>query len=681
MKKYASIARRNPVECALGDNEKIDFVFKLCFLGFISVQCLMILYINLFNNQNHLGYDAAHLYLKVIEIARQGTLFPDYYEQTSFGLIGSAPVAALFYKIFGNIFIAFGLANALIASALIGLFWSLLKHCGHMDILGKFLAVSVWISPFIAQFNNANPNYEPYNLLYVSAAFYNGNLLIGLCCMKAFLMLGENKPLGIGGKALAGGAIALCFLTGANTGMYNTVTFLAPLFCVVVFEVLRDKKLTLLRSGKAIFIYITIIISLIGIRTAEILLRYRASDSKNLAGALDFFKNLGSIYLGFLGLLGAIPLYSNILVFSKAGIVILGNFIIANTLLFMATKRFSGELTNQGLNANKAIILVNLFMFTVCYLTYGVPIFENRYLLPVYFALLILMARALSGSELLKRQFIRNIFYSLALFALIVSNAASWVVYSRTTIAPWNETIPAALDKYDVGLVYGTENIMTRDLRVLDTSRVYKSIIVNEDGSWGCHHWGDYKYYEEAGEYVGNTALISAPDAYEKLPPAIRLRYSFQENIDGNASFGLYIADAAYFDLSNRLPENERAVNYPFTAGISTQNGIVGDSGTLDTNGTAGHALFGPYAPVDGGVFTFILHYEYKGATNGVIGDFDIATKAGSNIVGSSNVLSDETEAVITGVRFDDLADTFEHRVWVNEGIEMSITSIEIIRE
>jgi hypothetical protein len=95
-------------------SDKFYTVLTQCFSILLILQFLVICYVNLCQNQNHIGYDPSALYLKAIEIWKQKTLFPpNYADQTSLMIDSPAPLAALLFGLTGNIFVAYGVANIL----------------------------------------------------------------------------------------------------------------------------------------------------------------------------------------------------------------------------------------------------------------------------------------------------------------------------------------------------------------------------------------------------------------------------------------------------------------------------------------------------------------------------------------------------------------------------------------
>ena len=104
-----------------------DMVLIVVFLIFCW-QIFMLGYINLTQMKYHIGYDSSSFYLKAVQMWEQKTLFvKNWAEQTNLYLDTTAPLAALFYGITGNVFFSYGLANFLCDIAIVAVAYGILK--------------------------------------------------------------------------------------------------------------------------------------------------------------------------------------------------------------------------------------------------------------------------------------------------------------------------------------------------------------------------------------------------------------------------------------------------------------------------------------------------------------------------------------------------------------------------
>ena len=658
------------------------YPFQVLFTLLLIVQLSGIIYANLFQNQNHLGYDASVFFIKAIEMWKQKTPFPLFVEQNALFLDSSLPLAALLYGITKNVFVAYGIANIVVSIGLFAVLRSLLKRFHNATYLSVVLPLTVLFSPFIVSFQNGNPINDLYSILHVSGAFLAGRMLIGFLCVKGFLSLysrGESgaKP----GWGLPALCVLLCFVSGLSTGYATIATFLLPLLIAWIVKAglsSFDSK-PLPNASALVFTLVASASCLLGRYCSSALLGFTPSDSRNLVGAFDFLKNLGSIYVGFLQLLGALPTFTEVALFSMRGIAFLCNFVIAHILLFVfiyAVKKCKWACKPIDTLIYICIIAFNCFYFAVCWLTYGGPIFELRYLTHVFICMVCLLgyATALFDAKV-QAKFLRFLVLGGAFALLLYSNAIAMYTYHNTTISSVTDPVLSTIEKYDSKLVYGTDRIVTRNLRALDTDRVYKTFAGSGDTS--LDRSGDYLYYEDAGEYRGKTLLLSNADAYGELPVYVQARFAFSESVHGT-EYNIYVSESPVIDRKKELPEAGVAINFPYTPGVALQHGDYGPDGYFRSDGTGDYILLGPHAPVSLGTYRFTLHYEAAQGSEGAIGWFSVTTGSGQNTIATTEMQAADTSATIESVTFPNMGEAFEHRVRAADGAEIKIYSIEI---
>jgi hypothetical protein len=193
------------------------------------------------------------------------------------------------------------------------------------------------------------------------------------------------------------------------------------------------------------------------------------------------------------------------------------------------------------------VIGVNLLFFSTVFLAYGSAIYESRYLLPVFISIVAVFGSFISINNWGKYKYTRAVILFFLIFSLFVSNINSQYSYANTTIMSYNESLPNALAKYEGNLVYGTDPVVTRNMRVLDTSKIYKIITLYNDGMFDFSYLATYKYYEKPGEYQGPTILLISQEQYELLSDYLQARYIFQEHAYGNLN--IYWADKNYLNM------------------------------------------------------------------------------------------------------------------------------------
>lgn len=271
---------------------------------------------------------------------------------------------------------------------------------------------------------------------------------------------------------------------------------------------------------------------------------------------------------GWFALLVALPLTEDVTVFSRDGILYLFGAAIALALLGalgigccrlirLIRSRADGckagaPLTPAalGILLLSTIALANLLMLSLLNTRYGNATYEDRYLILMYCASMLVFVALLSQSGL-RRWLVRALVAAFAL-CLLVRTAAADAAYTatriRTGLMDAISSTAASLPSPVVFTCTVTDeyNLMMRNMRCYDLSHVYKPIRSGEEDSltlneryrdeadaqgiaWNDNfdHWGDYIYYDNADEYAGPITLLAEPACFEALPDSLRSEFTF----------------------------------------------------------------------------------------------------------------------------------------------------------
>ena len=271
---------------------------------------------------------------------------------------------------------------------------------------------------------------------------------------------------------------------------------------------------------------------------------------------------------GWFALLVALPLTEDVTVFSRDGILYLFGAAIALALLgalgigccrlirLIRARADGGKagapLTPAalGILLLSTIALANLLMLSLLNTRYGNATYEDRYLILMYCASMLVFVALLSQSGL-RRWLVRALVAAFAL-CLLVRTAAADAAYTatriRTGLMDAISSTAASLPSPVVFTCTVTDeyNLMMRNMRCYDLSHVYKPIRSGEEDSltlneryrdeadaqgiaWNDNfdHWGDYIYYDNADEYAGPITLLAEPACFEALPDSLRSEFTF----------------------------------------------------------------------------------------------------------------------------------------------------------
>lgn len=271
---------------------------------------------------------------------------------------------------------------------------------------------------------------------------------------------------------------------------------------------------------------------------------------------------------GWFALLVALPLTEDVTVFSQDGILYLFGAAIALALLgalgigccrlirLIRSRADGGKagapLTPAalGILLLSTIALANLLMLSLLNTRYGNATYEDRYLILMYCASMLIFVALLSQSGL-RRWLVRALVAAFAL-CLLVRTAAADAAYTatriRTGLMDAISSTAASLPSPVVFTCTVTDeyNLMMRNMRCYDLSHVYKPIRSGEEDSptlneryrdeadaqgiaWNDNfdHWGDCIYYDNADEYAGPITLLAEPACFEALPDSLRSEFTF----------------------------------------------------------------------------------------------------------------------------------------------------------
>ena len=271
---------------------------------------------------------------------------------------------------------------------------------------------------------------------------------------------------------------------------------------------------------------------------------------------------------GWFALLVALPLTEDVTVFSRDGILYLFGAVIALALLgalgigwcrlirLIRARADGGKAgapltpTALGILLLSIIALANLLMLSLLNTRYGNATYEDRYLILMYCASMLVFVALLSQSGL-RRWLVRALVAAFAL-CLLVRTAAADAAYTatriRTGLMDAISSTAASLPSPVVFTCTVTDeyNLMMRNMRCYDLSHVYKPIRSGEEDSltlneryrdeadaqgiaWNDNfdHWGDYIYYDNADEYAGPITLLAEPACFEALPDSLRSEFTF----------------------------------------------------------------------------------------------------------------------------------------------------------
>ena len=534
------------------DRDVVITCLKYGFYFLFSCQLLAIIYINLFQNGLHLGYDAAPYFYLARETWYQPSLTRvGQFSITNLNLDTAMPFASILYGLTGNILISYGIVNIIISLLIAFLFVWILKDITNNNLV---IAVSLCFlfSPYVPLwFNNANPLDDFYSLLYASAAFWGFRILTGLSCIKLFLILSSEKKINKLSIMLYVATLLMVLLCSISSGIYILIVFIAPivLFVVVKYIVGTTKLLVFLKDRSVLMLCLLVIMTFLGHFVRGMLFDVEVRDNPLILGADRFFENLRLLYLGFLNLLNGMQFHTYIQVISFYGVIVLLHFVVANSLLVGVFVSVKYSLRNRS-TAPKAlylflsVILTNVAVFIITCNNHHPGVFEVRYLIPLTTAIFVVFCLFLSLLYRLSLKACKTVLIIILLF-LSVSNYSSFSRYTKTTIED-QVALAKTLSVYDAGVVYTSDAIVSMNLRVFTGDVEFFTVHFMDDVFIGRHH--AYDQFISHGEYQGETLLVMSETEFYLLPRDLQDSYILME-FSGFRDWYIYWGSGNYFYL------------------------------------------------------------------------------------------------------------------------------------
>ena len=500
-------------------------VIGLALVALFVCQFAVICYFNLTQLRNHLGYDASWNLLRAALVWNEKTLIsPAWSETTNLHLDTPMSLAALLYGITGNLLLSFGLADLAVVALLLFFVWKILDRL-EVGFTARMIALNLVICPYMTTGFLPYNDLDYFSCLLSGAAYYSVRTLFVLMIIYEFLKCSREGKIGVLGWILW----PVCLFSGFSFGVFLIVIVFVP---YILYEMemaaLRDDWKRLIRK-ESVFAYVCCACVLAGKALAMRVVHFEAMDSsRGWTSVGDVWKNFGAVFQGFLKLLQVLPETVHT-VMSLTGILRVTILVVFLLIVLSVLSAFRKTLRDP-LEKNGALLFLvnlvgmNILVYGLFNVQYGASIFEERYLIPTYFVIILMVALFYDG---LGGRRVLSAMLSLAMaVGLLAVDVHSDVNYLRDTNDEWQmDEIQALAEAQDAGIVYfwGDElTVIGRALRPCDLNRVYKAL--PDHGGWFIH-WGDYTVCDDPAEYSGTTLLV-CPREKQLVPDKILAEYT-----------------------------------------------------------------------------------------------------------------------------------------------------------
>lgn len=641
-------------------------------------QVALIVFANLTQLQYHLGFDASSAYVHAMEMWKTKSMIPSTFAlTTTLGWDSPDPLAALMYGLTNNIFLSFGIANIIFLAILCLVFYLILKELNTKPLY-ILLAFNFLLCPLLMLDNVNDNNLSYFAMILAEQGSYTFKIISILLLLLAVMKLERHKKCYITIVL----ATAMNIITSISSGLYVAITILIPCILYYVIKVLYKNKISKATLYGLGFTLVEIILSFASKTFAVNHIGFASRDSELfLTGILDFWTNLGAMILGYGRLVGGITLYSNILIFSKHGILQLVSvciMIITVFLVIVAIVMIVKKVQKKEADILHAIphcvALFNIMVFVLSNTIYDSGLFECRYLIIVYLMFLLISSRTLQ--EMPEKQLYSHFLVGVLIIGLFIQTTGMFQGYYSDRIEYDDiKELQNQVDDMDVPIAYvwGDSFLVTgRNLRPLDTSVIYK-IIDNPDNPNAINHFGDYIYYDENALWQGKTALITTPGEYWTLPEYLRNHYVYRSSV---GRFELYEAQDNPFDLKLYQEDSDKNFNYMYTYGMQMTNGTFDNEGNYISNTTASDIMNMTIPDIKAGTYQISLNYEILSGSNKDLPVLTVQDQNG-NVLAQTNLNADKQQVTLDQVEITEDMTQFTAKCVNSEGTVVKLKSIE----
>ena len=512
----------------------------------LAAQLAFLCWCNLTQWTNHLDGDSSTQILKVMEIARAGSLsLPNWNDTTSLLLDTPLTLAAALMPLFGNALTAYGAGNCLLLAAFVYALWQLLRRAAcplPLRLTALFLILTPYSYTEVLGYANC---------LLVQSAHYLMRALYMVYLLYALVQL-ERRERGFGHLVTYLFTLGLGAWIALSSGLFLLLLVLAPVAFGFVVRAFAAGRPRLLVTPGAAFLAL----NLLGFGAGYVVQRqviHFASREASIAwnSYPEFLPNLSRVIQGYFKLTNALPAAGGVTVLSGRGVAFGIAFVAAAAMLGgvllcvwriahapAAACRAAGSVRGLLFACLLGIVAANTLVLTGASLAYGEQVYESRYLLFLLLAAVLLLVLCLPWFQRAGGLYAP---VSVVLAAVCVANAFLCdygYVTSPSYDFSYAETVTDALDEAypDVQVVYMVADDHDRKvLRTADETKVYRIVTSN-------YNPGDYTYNQDGTGLENGSLLLATDKQYAAMDPELAARFEKT----GLPQFWLYMDMTGY---------------------------------------------------------------------------------------------------------------------------------------
>lgn len=521
----------------------------------LAAQLAFLCWCNLTQWTNHLDGDSSTQILKVMEMAKAGSLsLPNWNDTTSLLLDTPLMLAALLMPLFGNAFTAYGAGNILLLAAFVYALWQLLRRAScplPLRLTALFLLLTPYSYTEVLGYANC---------MVVQSAHYLMRALYMAYLLYALVQL-ERREKGFGHLVTWLFTLGLGAWIALSSGLFLLLLVLLPVIAGFVLRAFAANRPRLLLGPGAAFLALNLLGFGAGYFVQRYVIHFASRDAVIAWNSYtEFLPNLSKVVQGYFKLTNALPAVGGVTVLSGRGIAFGIAFVAAmavpaGVLVCLwriahrpaAACRAASSVRGLLFACLLGIVGVDTLILTGASLAYGEQVYESRYLIFLFAAGVLLLALCLPW---LKRAVGLYAPAVVLLAGVAAANAFlcdAGYIASPTYDFSTAQAVTAALDEAypDVRVVYMVSNDHDRKvLRTADETKVYRIVTSN-------YNPGDYTYYQDGTGLENGSLLLATDKQYAAMNPELAARF---EKTD-LPQFWLYM-DATGYSTNDPQPYN-----------------------------------------------------------------------------------------------------------------------------
>lgn len=509
------------------------------FLALVIVQFAMAAFFNLAYTKRAVDTDSAKLFVHAMEMSKNNTLLiPDWEYTTTMEWDTAALLAAPLYKLTGNVYLSFGIANILLLAFFLFVVKTLFERFG----VGKrliYMAQSLFLIPY------AFGMLDYFNMLFFNGSQYMFRVLMPLYLLMLIKTPAEKrkKPLTC---ALAAVFLATVLLASVSSGTYIVVTCILPVILLVAYDVLLCSDFKKYDKMQYSFLGLTLFLSVLGMAASMRLDSAGFGNEMKLLNWFDLRYYRDSLVEGFFRLFGALP-GEETKVLSAAGTAFLLKLLLVCAMtaaLILNVKRqlFSGKKENGLPFFLTGISFINFLILFCCETRYSTlnNTMEHRYYLVAVVPMILAFSLQYEEWERAWSAYLRRAVTGVLLAGvLLVTVYGYYTAYRGLDLYGYCDTLCEYFGTLDVkNIIFVSDRESAECCRLKDQEHLYSTW--ETDGYMNVVDY--YKAQTRREYYEDRHALvaISGTDLTESLGEGIAAAYRYETSI---LWFDVYTAD------------------------------------------------------------------------------------------------------------------------------------------